>query len=217
MKTIKKIALLVNFLRLTLLIAMAVSIYYNSWTNLALSVLTMLLTFLPSWFEKKYKIDIPLDFELIIILFIYASLFLGEINNFYEYFWWWDILLHAVSAFSFTCIGFVILSIVFEVNQVKAHPAWLSIFSFCFAISIGVLWEIYEFSMDQLFGFNMQKSGLMDTMWDLITDCLGSAFASLTSYSYLEGGKRSYVGHLVNLFFAANPEFKNDNQKELHK
>lgn len=208
MPSISKLKIVVNVLRLTLIIAIIASNIYNSWSNLFISSFTLILTFLPVWFEKKYKIIIPLDFEFAIIIFVYASLFLGETGNFYERFWWWDILLHGASAIAFGCIGFIILFILFKTNKINAHPVWLVIFSFCFAVSIGAIWEIFEFSMDRAFGLNMQKSGLIDTMWDLIVDGSGAILASLAGYTYMKGNERSYLNGLISLFIKSNPDLK---------
>jgi hypothetical protein len=188
--------------------AIIISLFYASWFNLFISSLTIILTFLPSWFEKKYSIVVPLDFEFAIILFIYASLFLGEVNNFYTHFWWWDVVLHTISALAFALIGFIILFILFKTNKVNSKPVWIAIFSFCFSITIGSLWEIFEFGIDQTMGFNMQKSGLVDTMWDIISNTFGAAFASLAGYAYLKGNEQSYIGRFINLFFKENPDLK---------
>jgi len=203
-----KIKIIVNVLRLTLVFAIIASIFYGSWYNLFVSLFTIVLTFLPTWVEKKYKIDIPLDFELATILFIYASLFLGVIGKFYELFWWWDILLHAASAVAFACIGFVVLFILFITKKLTNHPVWVAIFSFCFSLSIGALWEIFEFTADQLVGTNMQKSGLVDTMGDLISDAAGAAIASLAGYFYIKGGQKSYLGRLIDLTIKSNTDLK---------
>jgi hypothetical protein len=208
MTTTPKITIFVNFLRLTLLIAAIIAVGYSSWTNLSLAIVTLLLSFSPAWFERYYHIDIPLDFELLIILFIYASLFLGETGRFYDRFWWWDLLLHAGSAVAFACIGFMILLALMEIRQVKTRPFWLAAFSFCFAISIGAMWEIYEFGMDQLLGWNMQKTGLMDTMWDLIINAIGGFLAASAGYAYLKGGRGSLVGSLIDRFFQSNPRLQ---------
>lgn len=204
----KNINIIIIFLRLTLLVAVVLSIFYQSWYNLLFSILIMVLTFLPSWLEKTYKINIPLDFEFATILFIYASLFLGEINNFYKIFWWWDIILHTSSALAFACIGFIILYILFETRKIQTSPIWVVIFSFCFSVSIGVIWEIFEFTVDQTLGFNMQKSGLVDTMWDLISNCFGAFIASLAGYGYLKGNKKSYLNKLIDIFIKTNSRFK---------
>ncbi len=211
MPSFSKLKIMVNILRLTLVAAIVVSIFYDSLSNALISSFTLILTFLPAWFEKKYKIIIPLDFEFAIIFFVYASIFLGEVGNFYERFWWWDILLHGGSAVAFGCIGFIVLFILFKANKIKSSPVWLALFSFCFAVSIGVVWEIFEFAMDQIFGLNMQKSGLIDTMWDLIVDCSGAILASFAGYGYIKGNERSYLAYisgLIGSFIKSNPGLK---------
>jgi len=158
--------------------------------------------------KKKYKINIPLHFELAIILFVYASLFLGEITKFYELFWWWDILLHAISAIAFGYVGFIIIFILNDTKKLNITPFWIAIFAFCFAISIGTIWEIFEFSIDQIFNTNMQKSGLIDTMWDLIADTLGALISILGGYAYMKGNKKAYLSKLIKLFIKENPDLK---------
>jgi len=208
MQSAKIFKIVVNVIRSTLIFAMLASIFYSSWQNLFISLLTLILTFLPAWIEKKYKINIPLDFGLIIVLFVYASLFLGEINKFYYYFWWWDIFLHTVSAIAFASIGFVILFMLFKTNKIQSKPIWIAIFSFCFSLSIGVIWEIFEFFMDSFFGLNMQKSGLMDTMWDLISNCVGAITASLIGFIYMKGNQKSYLSKLVDFLIKSNSVLK---------
>jgi len=208
MKNRKVFNIIVNILRFTLVIAAGMAVFLQSWITLLVSLVTLVLSFSPTWFEKIYKIDLPLDFELAIIVFIYATLFLGEVSSFYERFWWWDILLHAISAEAFGCIGFIIMYILFKSNKLKANPIWLSVFAFCFAMTIGALWEIFEFGMDQIFGMNMQKSGLIDTMWDLIVDAIGALSAAIAGYAYMKGSQRSYLSRLINLFIKQNPNLK---------
>src|SRR6056297_2981826 len=93
-----RISLIVSvIIRFTLVIAIVVSILVSEWTALYTSILTLVLTFLPSIIEKNYKISLPSEFEILIIIFIYASIFLGEVRGYYTRFWWWDIFLHGVS------------------------------------------------------------------------------------------------------------------------
>lgn len=200
-------AVIINFLRLTLIVAIITSVFYKNWSNTAIAFLNLIITFLPSWFEKKYKIYIPLDFEFVITLLVYASLYLGEIRKFYVYFFWWDTLLHFIYAIAFACIGFIMLFILFQTNKIRSKPFWIGIFTFCFSVSIGVLWEIFEFIMDQTFGFNMQKSGLRDTMWDLITNSAGAALTSFIGYLYIKNHNSFLMQKVVNLFIQENPNF----------
>jgi hypothetical protein len=204
---INKLQIIVNFLRLSLVAAIFISVFYSSWYNLLISFATLLLTFFPVWLEKKYRINIPLDFEFVIIFFVYASLFLGEIGRFYDRFWWWDIFLHSTSAIALGFVGFIILFFLLKAKRITSYPGWAALFSFCFALSIGAFWEIFEFSMDQLFGFNMQKSGLTDTMWDLIVDFFGALLTSLLGYAYLKGSQRSFFVRLIKMFLKNNHNF----------
>ncbi|MCD6442038.1 hypothetical protein J7L24_00600 [bacterium] len=194
-----------NILRGTLVLAIILAIVGHSWIVALISLLTLILTYLPLWVRGKYKINIPLDFEFAIILFVYSGLFLGEIKEFYELFWWWDIMLHAGSAIAFGCIGFIIMFILNKTNKVRIKPIWMAVFTFCFALSIGTIWEICEFGMDQIFNINMQKSGLTDTMWDLIINSIGALIASLVGYAFMKGKQISYLGKLIRLFIEDNP------------
>ncbi len=83
----------------------------------------------------------------------------------------------------------------FEGDRFAAPPIAIAFLSFCVAMAIGGIWEIFEFSMDQFFGMNMQKSGLVDTMWDLIVDALGTLFAAVTGFLYLKTPRDSGLGH----------------------
>lgn len=191
-----------------LILAMIVAVILQKWSSVLISSVTLISTFLSYEIEDKYKIKIPIDFQIVIIFFLFCTLFLGELGNFYELFWWWDILLHFSSAIGFGCIGFIILYYLNRTNKISSKPFWLALFSFAFAVSIGAVWEIFEFSMDQIFGMNMQKSGLIDTMWDLIVDVLGALLASVVGYGYIKGDKRSYLARMIEAFIKENPKIE---------
>jgi len=189
-KIVKRIYMILNLIiRITILIAIYQSIRNNNYLVLFLSLLVFFITFLPYLFNWKFNLKIPTEIEIIIVIFIYASLYLGEVQSYYVKFWWWDIFLHAFSAIIFGFVGFTILYFMYSRRTIKANPWAIAIFSFSFAIAIGVLWEIFEFSVDQILGFNMQKSGLVDTMWDLIVDTLGAILATSVGYIYLKTQK----------------------------
>ncbi len=199
MKIVDSFKLLVNLLRLTLIVAVVLAIIYGSWFNLLIIVITLAFTFLPRVVEKKYKIYIPLDFEFVIIFFVYASLFLGEVRDFYGRFWWWDVFLHTFSAIAFCFLGFIAFFLLFKAEKIKTRPVWIAIFSFCFSVTIAVLWEIFEFIMDQAFGFNMQKSGLYDTMGDLISASVSSLLVTVVGYFYLKSNQQSILHRWLDL------------------
>jgi hypothetical protein len=199
--------IIIVLIRISLFVAIIGSIYTLRWTILFVSALTFFLTFLPNFFEKKYKVNIPVEFEIITVLFIYSSLFLGEVHGYYTRFWWWDVILHIGSAIALGFIGFTILYVLYKGNKINASPLTIAIFSFFFAVGIGAIWEIYEFGMDQIFGYNMQKSGLVDTMWDLIVDSVGALIAAVSGYFYLKKDEAFIFKRIIKKFEKENPGF----------
>ncbi|MDH5531663.1 MAG: hypothetical protein OEY05_16645, partial [Paracoccaceae bacterium] len=162
---------------------------------------------LPVFFQQRFAIMLPVRFFAGIVLFIFATIFLGEARGFYDRYWWWDILLHAGSALGFGLLGFLFVFMLFEGNKYAA-PAWaVSFISFCMALSIGTMWEIFEFVMDQTFGLNMQKSGLTDTMVDLIVDMFGAGLGALSGFLFLKGLQLGGLTGVLQEFIQANRRF----------
>lgn len=186
-------------------IAALFAIVTQNWLNLFIALSTLLLTALPFLLQNRYRFFIPVGFTAAIAFFIFSAIFLGEVHNFYETFWWWDTILHTVSAFGFGLIGVVVLLLLYRGERIEAHPKILAVFVFFFALAIGALWEIFEFSMDQAFGFHMQKNGLHDTMWDLIVDAIGGGIAAVAGYFYItRGWKKGVVSGLITEWVEKN-------------
>ena len=196
-----------NIVRLLVLIAMVNFAFNQNWLMLFVGGLTIFLTFLPSLMQEKYKVVLPVEFELLIIIFIYASIVLGGLQKYYIIFPWWDLLIHATAGVALGFVGFLILYILYKGNKLEAKPITKAIFSFSFALAIGALWEIFEFAMDSLLGTNMLKSGLVDKMWDLIVNSLGALFASSLGYLYLKKEKVWIIEKAINKFRKKNPRF----------
>lgn len=197
-----------RILRLIILIASITAFFNKNWEIGIIALIIFGLTFIPIIFEKQSKIYLPSEFELIITLFIFAAIYLGELNKYYQIYWWWDIMLHMGSAMAIGFIGFIIMYILYYSHKLETKPIWFAIFAFCFALAIGAIWEIFEFSVDQLLGTNMQKSGLVDTMWDLIVDAIGALITATVGFIYLKRKKHSLFAILLEKFFERNPKYK---------
>lgn len=183
----EKIELTTSYIiRLVIFIALINTLLDQEWEIAFVSLLALVLTFTLPVLAKNYKIHLPVSFELMIVVFIYASVFLGEVRGYYTRFWWWDLVLHAGSGLALGFAGFLILYIVYRRHKIQASPLLIAFFSFAFASAIGVIWEIFEFTMDSLFDFTMQKSGLVDTMWDLIVNAGGALITSALGYLHLK-------------------------------
>lgn len=184
------------------------------WLHAFLVAAIMTAILIPVLFPRRLPVRIPSEIQLLAILFIFATLFLGEVHDYYERFWWWDLVLHGTAGLLLGLLGFLIVYMLNENEHVDLHmrPAFLALFAFFFAVGIGALWEIFEFAMDQMFGTNMQKpmlgdpSGLTDTMWDLIVDTIGAAVVSLAGWRYLRRRRRAYVDDWARRFIERNPQ-----------
>lgn len=164
----------------------------------------LVLTFLPGQLATRVGLRLPPSFLAAIALFVLATLYLGELHDFYNRFWWWDLVLHFGAAMGFGILGFLLVFMLFEGDRYAAPPWAIGALSFCLAITVGTLWEIFEYAMDSLFGLNMMKSGLPDTMGDLIVDAVGAMLAAGAGVVYLSGRAGTRVRAPFDDFIASN-------------
>ena len=190
-----------------------VLLYQQLWLSLFLVSLIILALFAPVVFKNRLSIDLPAEFHLTAVLFIFASFYLGEVQDFYQRIWWWDMALHISAGFLMGIVGFLLVYILNESERVELQmtTGFIALFAFTFAITIGTLWEVFEFLMDQAAGTNMQKqmfgdpSGLTDTMWDIIVNSFGALFISSIGYLYLKGNKGFFLRKWIRKFIKRNP------------
>lgn len=177
------------------------------WHPAFVASVTLVLSIAPLVLSRWAKVVVPPSFIAAIVLFVGGTLFLGEAFDFYERFWWWDIAMHGSSAVGFGLVGFVLIFMMFQGDTYAAPPWAVALFAFSFAMAVGALWEVFEFSMDQLFGLNMQKSGLLDTMGDLIVDAIGAFIGAGSGWLYLQFQGRRGPMALIEEFVRKNPRF----------
>ncbi len=164
---------------------------------------TLGLSLLPIIFAARFGIALPLPFLVWTTAIIVGSVFMGEAFDFYERLWWWDIFLHGTSSLGFGLIGFLFIFMLFEGDRYAAPPIALAFLAFCFAMTIGAVWELFEYFMDSQFGLNMQKSGLDDTMGDIAVNAVGAGLAALSGFLYLKGRGIGAAG-LIESFVSSN-------------
>ncbi len=167
-------------------------------------LLGIIALFIPKFLSKNKKITIPSLMYIFYVVFLYGAIFLGEVRNFYYKVPHWDTILHTFSGFAIGALGFSVVSLLTKEKKlgISLSPFFISLFALCFAVTMGVLWEIYEFSFDGVLGLNMQKfalengsnligrKALVDTMKDLIVDFLGAfvmCFIGFISMKYKKG------------------------------
>ena len=159
-------------LRALVIAALVAQIFHRNYENVFLCVLTLFLFTLPAFIERAIRIDIPDVLEIIILLFIFAAEILREIRAYYIQFAYWDTMLHTLNGFLCAAIGFSLLDILNRNERLKfsLSPVYLSVVAFCFSMTIGVLWEFFEFFMDQTFLLDMQKDTVVHSIGSVMLD-----------------------------------------------
>ncbi|MBU1036939.1 hypothetical protein KKF32_02800 [Patescibacteria group bacterium] len=190
---------------LTILIFISAVIGQN-WGNALVILIIFILTYIPTWLRIKHRLYLPLELDLVVIGFIFFTLFLGEINHYYYKFWWWDVFLHIEAGFLCGILGFIFI---YSINnrykgRLYMNPSFVALFAFTFSLAVGgVLWEILEFILDSLFNLGMQENSLTDTMGDLITDTIGALLVAIVGYLWMRKKLRStFVGGFISRFIS---------------
>lgn len=162
-------------LRLMVITVMIAQFFNGNFENVFLCGLTLVLFLLPTIFEKQLQIDLPNALEIIILLFIFAAEILGEIRAFYTTFAYWDTMLHTLNGFLCAAIGFSLVDMCNRHERVSLSlsPVYMAIVAFCFSMTIGVLWEFFECTMDQFFLLDMQKDTVVHSISSVMLDPTG--------------------------------------------
>lgn len=151
-----------------------VSFFRGYYENMFYCILSLVLFLLPAFVTKNFGIELPQTLEIIVLTFVFAAEILGELAGFYQKVTLWDSMLHTTTGFLAAAIGFALLDI-FNKNEhfkFQISPVYMAIVAFCFSMTVAAVWEIFEFSMDMCFGFDMQK--------DMVVDSIGSVSLDLT-------------------------------------
>ncbi|WIA59131.1 hypothetical protein N6H05_25825 (plasmid) [Sphingobium sp. WTD-1] len=215
MTTARRAHLLITLVLAGLLVAeLIVLTYRGRWLHSFLVVCLLVFTAAP--LARRLHSGaalIPSEIHLVGVLFAFASIFLGEVLDYYERIWWWDDALHATAGLLLGLVGFML---VYALNKnehvdMQMPPAFIAMFAFFFSIGVGALWEIFEYAMDSFAGLTMQKptpgdpTGLSDTMTDLIVDAVGAAAVSLAGYRYMRQPRKAYLDSWGRRFIEKHP------------
>lgn len=237
-------------LRTLVVLTMILQIIHRNWNDVFLCVLTLFLLLIPAIINKGFNIELPTVLESIILVFIFAAEILGEIQNFYGIFKHWDTMLHTINGFIMAAIGFSLIDILNQSDKVaiSLSPLFVALVAFCFSMTIGVMWEFFEYNMDIITKTDMQKDriiqtvssvelneekkntpvvvkniketkilgeiqgkekeiviengyldiGIIDTMKDLIVNCVGAIVFSILGYFYIkQRGKGNFIKQFI--------------------
>ena len=167
--------LVYSVLRIAVIATMVLQFLNRNYENVFLCLLTLLLLVLPGFLQLTFRIELPKVLEIIILVFIFAAEILGEINEFYLKFPYWDTVLHTMNGFLAAAIGFSLVDLLNRNKKVgmSLSPVFVAIVSLCFSMTIGVVWEFFEFAMDQLAGFDMQKDTVIQAIHSVALNAEG--------------------------------------------
>lgn len=158
-------------LRLIVIAVLVLQFFNGNYYNVFLCILTLILLMGPSIIEHRFKIDIPNTLEVIVLIMIFSAEILGEINAYYTRYPGWDTALHTLTGFLTAAVGFSIVELMNRSSsRVNLSPFFVCFFSFCFSMTIGALWEFFEFGMDYFFLTDMQKDTILHSLHSVSLD-----------------------------------------------
>ncbi|MDD6319740.1 MAG: hypothetical protein PUA63_02605 [Oscillospiraceae bacterium] len=173
--TKRSVTIVYLLLRASVIFVLIAQLFNQNYENAFLCLLTLVLFLVPSILQHRLNIQLPTTMEIIILLFIYAAEILGEIEAYYVTFPHWDTVLHILNGFLFAAIGFSLLDLLNRDEQVKfsLSPLYLAVVAFCFSMTVGIVWEFFECTMDTLFALDMQKDTIIHSISSIMLDPAG--------------------------------------------
>ena len=159
-------------LRLIVIGVMVMTIIHKNYESTFVCVLVLILFMLPRFVERNFRIELPSTLEIIILVFIFAAEILGELKSYFITYPHWDSMLHTTTGFISAAFGFAMVDLLNrnKPQHFKLSPVFLALVAFCFSMTVGVLWEFFEFGMDRLFHMDMQKDTIVHTISSVMLD-----------------------------------------------
>ena len=152
-------------LRALVLACVVLQIIAGEFDHAFLCLFYWVLLMLPILVQDKFKIEFPNLLEIAIYLFIFSGTILGGIYNFYGNVPHWDTLLHVINGFICAGIGFALVDLLNKNGKkIRLSPFYTVFVAFCFSMTVGVLWEFYEYGADKITLTDMQKDAIVKTV-----------------------------------------------------
>jgi len=168
----KRAFIVLSVLRFLVIVVMVRQLMLQNYEGFFLCLLTLVLFYIPSIVAVTLRVDIPQTLEIIIFCFIFASEILGEINAFFVVIPFWDTILHTMTGFLAAAVGFSLVMVLNNNDRLQfdLSPIFLALVAFCFSMTIGVLWEFFEFASDWWFHTDMQKDTVVHAIYSVTLD-----------------------------------------------
>jgi len=187
-----------SFVRISFFILAGYEAYTRDWTGLFIAAQAILISFVPFLLHRYFAIYTPFLLRVGIVFFLCSTLILGEVADFYNMFWWWDLILHLVASMGITIIIFIFLLIYFTHIDLQSVAMFTTLMAVGTSLAVAVLWEIYEFIIDLFYQrvTPMQLSNT-DTMTDLMVSVAGAVVVGVFGYRYIKWRKVSFLSEVM--------------------
>ena len=165
-----------SVLRVLVIVSLARQLWRGSYESAFFCALALLLLYVPSWVQVRLRIELPPALEITVLCFIFAAEILGEVNAFYIVIPFWDTILHTLNGFLAAAVGFSMVMLLNDDPRLTfdLSPVFMALMAFCFSMTIGVLWEFFEFGMDYFLGTDMQKDTVIHVLHSVALDATRS-------------------------------------------
>ncbi len=157
-------------IRLIVIFVLIRSTFLSEWESVFVCALTLVLLLLPPFIEKRLNLELPTALEITAFIFVFCAEILGELGAYYIKLPFWDTALHTTSGFIFAAFGFCLLDLLNRNKRVSLSPLTLALVAFCFSMTVGVLWEFFEFGADFFFNTDMQKDTVINSIYTVKLD-----------------------------------------------
>lgn len=187
-----------SILRILVLVVLVRQIMLANYEGAFFCILTLLLLYVPSWIQVKLRIELPPPLEITIFCFIFAAEILGEVNAFYVVIPGWDTMLHTINGFLMAAIGIAMVDILNRSRKFKVRlsPAFVALVAFCFSMTVGVVWEFFEYGMDVFFHTDMQKDTWINTIYSVSLNPEGRNVAQHVAVDSVVVNGEAWPGYL---------------------
>lgn len=191
-------AIIYLLISLALVSSLISSFIQNSWSAFFLILVVIILSLTPIFLKYKFDIEIGKNMQLSFVAFLFATIFLGEIRNFYDQYPWWDSVLHFWAGFGLTVFGLAILMQIYKQRDLENYPFPSALYAFSFTGMFLGAWEIFEFVADSLqLAENKMQPSLADTMYDLIIGYAAAFIFAVFGYRYLRWREKNMAASAV--------------------
>lgn len=191
-----------QFVRLLLILSILLELQTKRWDIVIINLVVLSLTFLPLAIEKVLSITLPMKFFVLYLTFLLLSVYLEKLLA--------GVVLQIFLGLSLGIIGFVLMYLLYSYNRIKTSDIFIAIFSFCFSVSLGAIWEVFRYFLAVFFGMGVGNFSINYTAWGLIFTMIGAFIASTSGYLYIKNDKNNSLHKLASAIIRKNPRLFSD-------